>query len=156
MHEIKLKEGMSVPNIPLNDQDGNSVSLTDFKGQKLIVFFYPKDDTPTCTNEACNLRDNYQLWIDKGYQVLGVSYDTEKSHQKFIKKYNLPYPLIADPEHKWINAFGLWGEKLLFGRQVMGTHRTTFVINENGVISHVVREVKSKTHTEQLLEVIGE
>ncbi|MEZ4777343.1 MAG: thioredoxin-dependent thiol peroxidase [Bacteroidia bacterium] len=155
MNELKIDVGMWVPDVSLTDQDGNAVSLRDFSGQKVILFFYPQDDTPTCTTEACNLRDNHLLWVEKGYQVIGVSRDTEKSHRKFIAKYNLPYPLLSDPDRKLIDAFGLWGEKLLFGNLVMGTYRTTFVINEEGMITHVVREVKSKDHTSQLLEMLG-
>lgn len=154
MNELKIAVGMWVPDITLNDQEGNAVSLRDFAGKKVILFFYPQDDTPTCTAEACNLRDNHLFWIEKGYQIIGVSHDTEKSHKKFISKYNLPYPLLSDPDRKLIDAFGLWGEKLLFGNRVMGTYRTTFVISEEGMITHVVREVKSADHTSQLLKVL--
>lgn len=154
MAETKIAVGDKVPDIALKDQNGEDISLRDFRGKKVILFFYPQDDTPTCTTEACNLRDNYLLWQEKGYQVVGVSRDSVKSHQKFIKKYSLPYPLIADADRKLIDAFGLWGEKLLFGREVMGTYRTTFVIDEEGIITHVIDDVKSKEHTGQLLEIL--
>ena len=155
MAESKITVGEKVPDITVKDQNGDEISLLDFRGKKVLLFFYPQDDTPTCTTEACNLRDNYLLWQEKGFQVVGVSRDSIKSHQKFIKKYRLPYPLIADTDRKLIDAFGLWGEKLLFGRQVMGTYRTTFVIDEEGIITHIIDKVKSKEHTQQLLEILA-
>ena len=155
MLQTILKAGTTAPAVTGLDQHGAEISLHDFLGKKVILFFYPKDNTPTCIKEACNLRDNHQLWIDKGYVVIGVSSDGEKSHQKFIKKYALPYPLIADTNLQWLTAFGVWGKKQMFGRQYMGTHRTTFVIDEKGVIEHVIHPVKSAEHTAQLLELVG-
>lgn len=140
-----------MPNIQGIDQDGKSVSIADFAGKKVIVFFYPKDNTPTCTKEACNLRDNYGVLTEAGYEVLGVSIDGEKSHLKFIAKFDLPYSLIADTEQQWVNAFGVWGEKKMYGKTYMGTHRTTFVIDEKGVIERVIAKVKSADHTAQIL-----
>ncbi|MEZ4828343.1 MAG: peroxiredoxin [Bacteroidia bacterium] len=155
MDYLKIKEGAQVPDITVEDQHGKPVSLRDFAGQKVILFFYPQDDTPTCTQEACNMRDNHGFWLEKGYQVVGVSRDSAKSHRKFIEKFQLPYPILADTERKLIDAFGLWGEKLLFGNRVMGTYRTTFVVDEKGMITHIVPEVKSRDHTTQLMEVLG-
>ncbi len=146
-----LAKGTQAPNIQGIDQDGKSISISDFAGKKVIVFFYPKDNTPTCTKEACNLRDNYSVLTAAGYEVLGVSIDGEKSHRKFIDKFDLPYSLIADTDQKWVNAFGVWGEKKMYGKTYMGTHRTTFVIDEKGVIERVIEKVKSADHTAQIL-----
>jgi len=137
------------------DQDGNTVQLTDFKGSKLILYFYPKDNTPGCNAEACNLRDNYQMWLQKGYQVLGVSPDSQASHQKFIAKFELPFPLISDPKKEIIKAYGAWGPKKLYGRAYEGLLRTTFVISEDGVVKQVFTKVKTKDHTNQILEKIN-
>ena len=150
----KLKEGDKAPGFTAKDQDGNTVSLADLQGKKVILYFYPQDDTPTCTKEACNFRDNYQSLLGKGFAVIGVSFDTEKSHQKFIKKYNLPFPLISDPDRKIIEAYGVWGEKKLFGREYMGTLRTTFIINEKGVITHIIDKVKSGNASQQVLDLL--
>lgn len=146
-----LAEGTQAPSIQGIDQDGKSISIADFAGKKVIVFFYPKDNTPTCTKEACNLRDNYSVLTAAGYEVLGVSIDGEKSHRKFIDKFDLPYSLIADTEQEWVNAFGVWGEKKMYGKTYMGTYRTTFVIDEKGVIVRVIEKVKSADHTAQIL-----
>lgn len=146
-----LAEGTQSPSIQGIDQDGKSISIADFAGKKVIVFFYPKDNTPTCTKEACNLRDNYSVLTAAGYEVLGVSIDGEKSHRKFIDKFDLPYSLIADTEKEWVNAFGVWGEKKMYGKTYMGTYRTTFVIDEKGVIERVIEKVKSADHTAQIL-----
>jgi peroxiredoxin Q/BCP len=146
-----LKAGDPAPAFAANDQDGKLVKLSDFKGKKLILYFYPKDDTPTCTTQACNLRDNYKLLLKKGYKVLGVSVDDEKTHQKFIKKYKLPFPLLADTEHAMVDAYGVWGEKTTFGHTYMGIFRTTFVIDENGTIEEIIEKVESKKHSDQIL-----
>jgi len=150
----EIKEGDKAPDFSAKDQDGNTVSLSDFKGKNVILYFYPQDDTPTCTKEACNYRDNYQSLLSKGFAVVGVSFDTEKSHKKFIKKYSLPFPLIADTDKKIIEDYGVWGEKTTFGRTYMGTFRTTFVIDKNGVISHVIRKVESGKASQQVLDLL--
>jgi peroxiredoxin Q/BCP len=146
-----LKIGDKAPAFKVNDQDGNEVTLTQFKGKKVILYFYPKDDTPTCTKEACNFRDNYSLLKKKGYVVLGVSVDTEKAHQKFIKKYELPFTLLADTDHKLVNAYGVWGPKKFMGREYDGIHRITFVIDEKGKIENVIDKVDSGDATAQIL-----
>lgn len=150
----KLKEGDKAPAFKAKDQDGNSVSLSDYKGKNLILYFYPQDDTPTCTKEACNYRDNYQSLISQGFSVVGVSFDTEKSHKKFIKKYSLPFPLIADPDKKIIEDYGVWGEKMLFGRNYMGTLRTTFIIDKKGIIKHIIEKVDSGHASQQVLDLV--
>ncbi len=147
----KLKEGMKAPAFKGMDQNGNTVALADFKGSKVILYFYPKDDTPGCTAQACNLRDNYQLLIDKGYQVLGVSTDNVKSHKKFEKKFNLPFPLIADEKREIVDKYQLWGEKNFMGRSYMGTNRTTFLIDEKGKIKRIIEKPDTKNQTEQVL-----
>ncbi|MFW5706595.1 MAG: thioredoxin-dependent thiol peroxidase [Bacteroidota bacterium] len=146
-----LKPGDKAPDFKGKDENGNEIKLADFKGSKLVIYFYPKDSTPGCTSQACNLRDNYQLLLSKGYKVVGVSADTEKSHQKFIEKNNLPFPLIADTEKEVIKAFGVWGPKKFMGKTYDGIHRTTFVIDENGVIEEVISKVETKNHTEQII-----
>lgn len=147
-----LNVGDSAPEFTGKDQNGNTLSLNDYKGKKLIVFFYPKDNTPGCTAEACNLRDNYELLQSKGFELLGVSADSEKKHQNFIEKHSLPFPLIADTEKEMINAFGVWGPKKFMGKEYDGIHRTTFLIDEEGKVSHIFKKVKTKAHTEQILE----
>lgn len=149
-----LKEGDIAPNFTAKDQNSNPISLADFKGKKVILYFYPQDNTPTCTKEACNFRDNYQSLLGKSFQVIGVSFDTEKSHQKFIKKYDLPFPLVADPDKKIIEAYGVWGEKTLFGRNYMGTRRTTFIIDEKGKIEHIISKVDSGNASQQVLDLL--
>ena len=141
-HTDMLTEGMKAPAFSGTDQDGNTISLKDFKGRKLVLYFYPADDTPTCTIQACNLRDNYGLLKKEGFEVIGVSPDEEKSHIKFREKFNLPFPLIADPRHKIIGKFGVWGEKQLYGRKYMGLHRTTFLIDEKGIIRKIFKKPK--------------
>ncbi len=148
---ITLKAGDPAPNFEAKDQNGNTISLKDFKGKKLVLYFYPKDNTPGCTAESCNLRDNYTELQKQGYEILGVSQDSEKSHQKFIEKYDLPFSLLADTDHKVHEAFGTWGEKSMYGKTYMGTLRTTFVINEEGVIDEVIEKVKTKDHTAQII-----
>ncbi len=149
-----LKQGDKVPNFTVNDQDGNAVSLSDYKGKKLIVFFYPKASTPGCTAEACNLRDNYKVLQDKGFELLGVSADSEKRQSNFKNKYEFPFPLLADEEKEVINAFGVWGLKKFMGREYDGIHRKTFLVNEDGVVAHVIDKVKTKDHAAQILELI--
>lgn len=148
-----LKEGDQAPAFRAKDQNGNSIQLSDFSGKKLILFFYPKDNTPGCTAEACNFRDNYTDLVDKGYQVVGVSIDGEQSHQRFVEKYDLPYPLLVDEEKQLVEAYQVWVEKNTFGKKYMGTARTTFVIDENGIIQHIIKKVKTKNATEQILEL---
>ncbi|WP_159472066.1 thioredoxin-dependent thiol peroxidase [Dyadobacter sp. 3J3] len=146
-----LQIGEVAPEISAKDQNGNDVKLSDFKGKKVILYFYPKDDTPGCTAQACNLRDNYESLLIKGFVVLGVSVDNEKSHQKFIKKYDLPFPLLADTDHAIVEAYGVWVEKSMYGKTYMGTARTTFVIDENGIVSEIIQKVDTKNHTDQIL-----
>ena len=147
-----LKVGDTAPDFSLNDQSGNSVKLTDFKGKKVVLYFYPKDNTPGCTAEACNLRDNYQALMKAGYVVLGVSSDNEKSHQKFIDKFELPFPLLADTEKEIHEKYGTWVEKSMYGRKYMGTARVTFIIDENGKIEEIIEKVKTNDHTAQILK----
>ncbi|TVR39770.1 MAG: thioredoxin-dependent thiol peroxidase [Bacteroidia bacterium] len=147
----KLKPGDKAPEFKGIDQDGNPISLNDFKGKKLVLYFYPKDSTPGCTSQACNLRDNYDLLLEKGYKVVGVSADSEKSHKKFIEKHSLPFPLIADTEKEILKAFDVWGPKKFMGREFLGIHRTTFVIDEEGKIEEVIEKVKTKDHTSQII-----
>lgn len=147
-----LQEGQQAPAFTGIDQDGNKISLSDFKGQKVVLFFYPEDDTPTCTVQACNLRDNYSLLTKNGFKVIGISPDDVKSHQKFREKFNLPFTLIADPEHKIIDKYGVWGQKKLYGREYMGLHRTTFVVNEKGIISKIFLRPRNKAHAQEILK----
>jgi len=148
-----LTIGDKAPEVLGRDENGNEIRLSNYAGRKLVLYFYPKDSTPGCTNEACNLRDNYNRLLEKGYAVLGVSVQDEKSHRKFIEKYQLPFPLIADTEHTLVEAFGVWQEKKMAGRTYMGTVRTTFVIDEQGVIAEVYgpKQIKVKEHAEQIL-----
>lgn len=148
----KLEIGDKAPDFVGVDQNGNSISLADFKGSKLILYFYPKDNTPGCTNEACDLRDNYNMWLEKGYKVVGVSPDSIASHQKFISKHDLPFPLIADVDKEIIKSYGAWGPKKLYGREYEGLLRTTFVIDEKGKIEQIFTKVKTKDHTNQILD----
>ncbi len=146
-----LKIGDKAPDFTALDQEGNTISLSDYKGKKLVVFFYPKASTPGCTVEACNLRDNYQTFLAQGYDILGVSADSAKRQQNFKNKFELPYPLLADEDKKVIEAFGVWGPKKFMGKEYDGIHRTTFVIDENGIISDVILKVKTKDHAAQIL-----
>lgn len=146
-----LQVGDTVPNFTTTDQDGNPVSLSDFKGKKLIVFFYPKASTPGCTAEACNLRDNYKALQDQGYTLLGVSADSEKRQKNFATKYEFPFQLLADEDHSVINAFGVWGPKKFMGKEYDGIHRMTFKVDEHAVITDVISKVKTKDHAAQLL-----
>ncbi len=146
-----IKAGDKAPDFKGKDQNGNDVGLSDFAGNKLVIYFYPKDNTPGCTSQACNLRDNYDLLLSKGYKVLGISADSEKSHQKFIEKNSLPFPLIADTGKEIIKAYGVWGPKKFMGKEYDGIHRTTFVIDENGMVEEVIGKVKTKEHTAQII-----
>ena len=148
----QLTEGQKAPAFKGRDQNGKAVSLSDFTGKKVVLFFYPEDDTPTCTVQACNLRDNYSLLKKHGWAVLGVSPDDEKKHKKFEAKYDLPFTLIADPDHSIIDKYGVWGEKQLYGRQYMGLHRTTFLIDEKGMIKKVFLRPKNKQHAEEIIQ----
>jgi peroxiredoxin Q/BCP len=149
---IHLQEGDKAPDFKGVDQEGNTIQLSDYKGKKLVLYFYPKDNTPGCTNEACNLRDNYEELQKQGFEILGVSADSEKKHQNFINKYNLPFPLLADTEKEVIEQYGIWGPKKFMGKVKDGIHRTTFVIDEEGKIEKVFKKVKTKEHTNQILE----
>jgi peroxiredoxin Q/BCP len=150
-----LKEGDQAPQFEGIDQDGNSIRLSDFAGKKVVLYFYPKDNTPGCTAEACDFRDNNAELLKKGIQVIGVSADNEKSHKKFIEKFDLPFPLIADTERKTIEAYGVWGIKKFMGREYEGIHRETFVIDEEGKIAKIFTKVKTKAPTAQVLEALG-
>jgi thioredoxin-dependent peroxiredoxin len=146
-----LKPGDKAPAFSVKDQNGNTITLDDFSGSKLVIYFYPKDNTPGCTTQACNLRDHYDTLLGNGYKVLGVSADNEKSHLKFIEKFNLPFPLLADTSKDMLKAYGVWGPKKFMGRTFDGIHRTTFVIDENGTITEVITKVDTKNHTDQIL-----
>ena len=148
---MALKIGSKAPDFKVPDQDGNPVTLADFKGKKVVLYFYPKDQTPGCTAEACNLRDNYSLLKKKGYEVVGVSTDSEKSHQNFISKQQLPFRLLADVDKKLHAKYKTWVEKSMYGRTYMGTARVTFVINEEGVIEDIIEKVDTKNHADQIL-----
>lgn len=147
-----LKTGDKAPYFEGKDQNGNTLKLTDFTGKKLVLYFYPKDSTPGCTAEACDLRDNYNRFLTQGYAVVGVSKDSEKSHQKFIEKYNLPFPLIADTDTTITQAYDSWGLKKFMGREYMGTLRKTFIINEKGIIEEIIDKVNTSDHTAQILK----
>lgn len=148
-----MEIGNKAPEFLGLDENGNEIHLSDFKGKKLVLYFYPKDSTPGCTQEACNLRDNYERFLAKGYAVVGVSVQDAKSHLKFKAKNNLPFPLIADTDMKLNEAFGVWGEKSMYGRKYMGTFRTTFIINEEGVVERIFgpKQIKVKEHANQIL-----
>ncbi|MCX6287270.1 MAG: thioredoxin-dependent thiol peroxidase [Bacteroidetes bacterium] len=150
-----LKVGDKAPDFQVVDQEGQALSLKDFRGSKLILYFYPKDDTPGCTAEACNLKDNYQILKKKGFKVLGVSADSEAAHKKFIAKYVLPFALIPDKEKTILRAYGAWGMKKLYGKEYEGIIRTTYVIDEKGVIARVFTKVDTKNHSQQILEEMG-
>lgn len=147
-----LQKGDKAPYFEGPDQDGNIIRLSDFAGRRLVLYFYPKDSTPGCTAEACDLRDNYQRFLDLGYAVVGVSKDSTASHQKFIARYGLPFPLISDPETAILQAYEAWGEKKNYGKVSMGTLRKTYVIDENGVITDIISKVDTKNHTAQILK----
>ena len=149
-----LKAGDKAPNFKGENEKGETIALKDFKGNKLALFFYPKDDTPTCTKEACSLRDGYKKLQEKGIAVLGVSPDKAKKHEKFISKYDLPFSLLADTEQEALKAYGVWGPKKFMGREYIGVHRTTFLIDEKGKIEHVIEKVVSKDHANQIIALL--
>ncbi len=149
---IQLVEGLAAPDFTGINQNGDTVSLKAFRGKKLILYFYPKDDTPGCTAESCNLNDNYDYWISKGYEVVGISPDNEASHAKFAKKYGLKFNLIADTGKEILQAYGVWGEKMNYGKTYMGVIRTTFVISEAGIIEKIFKKVDTKEHTDQIVK----
>lgn len=149
---MTLQTGDKAPEFSIPDQDGNKVKLSSFRGKKVILYFYPKDMTPGCTAQACNLRDNYKSLLKKGYVVLGISTDDERSHRKFADKEKLPFPLLADTDKVVHEKYGTWGEKSMYGRKFMGTLRTTFVIDENGKIEEIISKVNTKDHTAQILK----
>jgi len=153
---LHLKEGDKAPAFTGTDQNGNKVSLAGFKGHKVILYFYPEDDTPTCTIQACNLRDNYALLKKEGFIVLGVSPDTAAKHLKFEAKYSLPFTLLADPNHTIIDKYDVWGPKQLYGRHYDGIHRTTFVIDEKGIIRKIFLRPKNKQHAEEIIRAMNE
>jgi peroxiredoxin Q/BCP len=146
-----LKAGDKAPKILATDQNGNTVNLAQFAGKKLILFFYPRDNTPTCTAEACNLRDNFKLLKKKGFEIVGVSIDSVKSHKNFETKFSLPFPLLADEKKKIVKDYGVWGTKKLYGKEYEGTFRTTFLINEKGIIEKIFEKVESRNHAEQII-----
>lgn len=148
---ITLKVGDKAPDFKGKDQNNDVVDLKSFKGKKLVLFFYPEDDTPTCTIQACNLRDNYSLLKKEGFEVIGVSPNDSESHKKFEQKFDLPFTLLADPQHKIIDKYGVWGEKNLYGRKYMGLHRTTFLIDEKGIIQKIFLKPTNKKHAEQIV-----
>jgi len=150
----ELKQGDQAPAFTSTDQNGNTVSLAQFKGKKVVLYFYPKDNTPGCTAEACDFRDNYQGLVAKGIDVLGVSVDNEQSHQKFVNKFNLPFKLLADTDHTIVEAYGVWGEKNMYGKKYMGINRTTFIIDEEGVIAHIITKVDTKNATQQVFDFL--
>jgi thioredoxin-dependent peroxiredoxin len=151
----KLKSGDKAPKFEGINQDGKRIGLSDFSGRKLILFFYPKDNTPGCTAESCNLNESYDHWLGKGFEVLGVSPDTIESHQKFREKFGLKFNLIADTDHQILEAYGAWGEKSMYGKKYMGVLRTTFIIDENGVIREIIDKVQTKEHTKQILNILN-
>jgi len=155
MATINLKSGDKAPEFVSVDQNGKQIKLSDFKGKKVILYFYPKDNTSGCTAEACSLRDGYEQLANLGYEVIGASPDSEKSHQNFIKKYSLPFRLISDTDQKVATLYGVWGEKKMYGKAYMGILRTTFIIDEKGVITHVISKVDTGEHVKQILELIG-
>ena len=149
---MNINIGDKAPDFESTDQEGKKVKLSDCEGKKVVLYFYPRDNTPGCTAEACNLRDNYDQFLSKGYEIIGVSSDTEQSHQKFIDKYELPFRLLADTDKSIHEKYGTWVEKSMYGRKYMGTARVTFVINENGNIEKVIEKVKTKDHTAQIMD----
>jgi len=152
---ITLKEGDKAPSFSALDQDKKEVSLSSYRGKKVVLFFYPEDDTPTCTIQACNLRDNHALLKSHGFEVIGVSPDSSLSHKKFREKFSLPFTLVADPSRKVIDMYGVWGEKQMFGNHYMGVHRTTFVLDVNGIIQKIFLRPKNKDHAEEILKAIS-
>ena len=152
---MALQEGKKAPSFSAKDQDGKSIKLSDFKGKKLALYFYPKDDTSTCTVQACNIRDGFKMLSKKGIEVIGVSPDDEKSHTKFIAKHKLPFRIIADIDKKLVDKYGVWGEKQLYGNKYMGVFRTTFLIDENGVLVKIISKPKVKEHAKEIASGFG-
>lgn len=150
---VKLKEGMSAPSFEGVDQEGRTIKLSDFSGRKLVLYFYPKDNTSGCTAEACSLRDSHEEFLNKGFAVVGVSADSEKSHKGFAEKYSLPFPLIADTSRKIVNDYGVYQEKKMYGKSFFGIVRTTFIIDEKGKIEKIVAKVDTKNHSEQIFKL---
>ncbi len=148
---MALQIGDKAPAFSNPDQNGNLITLSQFLGKKVVLYFYPKDNTPGCTEQACNLRDNYHALLAAGYVVLGVSVDNQKSHQKFASKFELPFPLLVDDAHTMVEAYGVWVEKSMYGKKYMGTARTTFIIDEKGIITEIIDKVKTKEHSQQIL-----
>ncbi|MBE8713782.1 thioredoxin-dependent thiol peroxidase [Sphingobacterium hungaricum] len=151
----ELQIGDQAPEIKAKNQSGDTIKLSDLKGKKVILYFYPKDNTPGCTTEACNFRDNYQSLLNDGFEVLGVSIDSEQSHQKFISKFELPFNLLADEDQKIVQDYGVWVEKNMYGKKYMGTARTTFVIDEKGKIQHILKKVDNKNATQQIRDLLA-
>ena len=151
----RLKEGDKVPSIESLDHKGNPFNIESYKGKKIILYFYPKDNTSGCTAEACNLRDNYELLLEKAFVIFGISPDSVKSHEKFIEKYQLPFDFIMDEDKKIMESFGVWAEKKMYGRTYMGVKRTTFIISEDGIIEKIITKVKTKDHAAQILSEMG-
>jgi thioredoxin-dependent peroxiredoxin len=149
----QIKEGSKAPLFEGIDQNDNKIKSSDFKGRKIILYFYPKDNTPGCTAEACNLSDNYESLLKKGFAIIGVSPDSKKSHKNFAGKYSLPFPLIADESKKILNDYGVWGEKKMYGKSYFGVIRTTFIIDENGIVEKIITKVNTSGHTEQILDL---
>jgi peroxiredoxin Q/BCP len=152
--ENELSVGKKAPAFNLKDAEGNTVKLSDFKGKKLVIYFYPRDMTPGCTKEACSFRDDWAEIKKRGVQVVGVSADNQASHQKFIEKYALPFPLLSDPDHSMMESYGAWGEKSMYGKKFMGILRITYVIDEAGKIAHIFKKVKTDIHSQEVLKVI--
>jgi thioredoxin-dependent peroxiredoxin len=150
-----LKEGDRAPSISAPDENGELIALEQFRGRKVVLYFYPKDDTPGCTAEACDLRDNYSQFIEQGFEIIGVSADSGKSHQRFKDKYQLPFRLISDPDKKVLQAYGAWGEKKLYGKSYMGILRKTFIINEEGFVEKIIEKVKTKEHSKQIFDELS-
>jgi len=151
----ELKEGDLAPAIKAVDQNGENITLDEYRGRKIVLYFYPKDNTPGCTAEACDLRDNYSQFIEKGFEVIGVSADSEQSHQKFIAKYDLPFRLISDVDKKVLQDYGTWGQKKLYGKSYMGILRKTFIIDENGYVEKIIEKVKTKEHSTQIFSELS-
>jgi len=149
---MSLEVGQKAPDFEVKDQEGNTIRLPDYRGKKVVLYFYPKDNTPGCTAQACNLRDNYEALLRAGYVVLGISSDSQKSHKRFAEKQNLPFPLLADDNLSVHEKYGTWVEKQMFGRKYMGTARTTFVINEEGIIEDIITKVNTKEHSSQIFK----
>jgi peroxiredoxin Q/BCP len=151
---MAIKKGLPAPSFSLKDDEGKTRSLSDFKGIKIVLYFYPKDDTPGCTTEACNFRDDYSAYVDAGITILGVSPDSVNSHRKFREKYHLPFSLLVDEDHKIADAYGVWGQKKFMGKDYMGVLRTTFIVDESGRIAHVFEEVKPADHSKEILSLL--